>query len=101
MKSIIFSALTTISMAFASLAGAQVIELTPANPQPSNVKKGLAVNYFFGDRSVRNLAQAKSKLKWAEPGTPLPGLNFPDKGKGAPVMTSGKPELVVADITMC
>ncbi len=98
MKSFIFSVLVVISMAFSPAATAQVINLTPASPQPSNVKKGLSVNYFFGDRSVRNLAQAKSKLKWAKPGTALPGLNFPDKGKGAPVMTSGKPELVVADI---
>lgn len=98
MKSFIVSALAAVSLLIGGAVSAQVIELAPANPQPTGVKQGLKVNYFTGERNVRNLVQAKSKLKWAKPGKPLPGLNFPDKGQGAPVLTSGKPMLVVADI---
>lgn len=98
MKSILFSALAAVALMVGSAVSAQVIDITPANPQPSGLKKGLKVSYFTGERNVRNLTQAKSKLKWAKPGKPLSGLNFPDKGNGAPVLTSGKPMLVVADI---
>ncbi len=99
MKSVLLNILAAASLLFATSVSAQVIELTPANPQPSGLKKGLKVNYFTGERNVRNLAQAQSKLKWSKPGKPLPGLSFPDKGKGAAVLTSGKAELVVADIS--
>lgn len=99
MKSFFVSALAAVSLLVGGAAAAQVIELTPASPQPSGLKQGLKVSYFTGERNVRTLSAAKSKLKWTKPGAPLPGLNFPDKGHGAPVLTSGKAMLVVADIS--
>lgn len=100
MKSIFFSALTAVSVLLSSALSAEVIELTPADPQPKGLKKGLAVVYAVNDRNVRNLHPAQRRIeRFGEPGTPLSGLNFPDKGKGAPVMTSGRPELVSAEVT--
>lgn len=99
MKSFVAAVAAAASMLIASAGLAGVIELTPANPQPSGVKQGLKVSYFSGDRSVRTLSAAKGKVSRAKPGKPLPGLSFPDKGKGASVMTAGLPELVVADIS--
>lgn len=99
-KSFLFSALAAVSIAIASTASAQVINLTPANPQPTGLKEGLAVVYAVNTRDVRKLSPAQRRIeRFGEPGQPLPGLNFPDKGKGAPVMTSGRPELVGAQVT--
>lgn len=100
MKRFVFGAFAAVGMLAASIVSAGVIELTPASPQPSGLKSGLKVSYFTGDRQVRSIGAAKSRLKTSsKPGAPLTGLNYPDKGKGAPVLTSGKPELVVADIS--
>jgi len=100
MKKLFAGAIAACAMLAASFAMAGVIELTPANPQPKGVKKGLKVSYFFGDRQVRSLGAAKSRVKSSsKPGKPLKGLNYPDKGRGAGVLTSGKPELVVANIS--
>ena len=100
MKKLFAGMLAACAMALASVATAGVIELTPANPQPSGLKQGLKVKYFTGDRQVRSLGAAKSRLKnSSKPGKPLKGLNYPDKGKGAAVLTAGIPELVVADIS--
>ncbi|PSL21828.1 PA14 domain-containing protein [Shimia abyssi] len=98
MRSIVTTILAGALAIAGGIAMAQPIQLTPANPQPSGVKKGLKVSYFTGERQVRTLSQARSKLKWAKPGKPLAGLNYPDKGDGAPVLTAGIPKLVVADI---
>lgn len=99
MKKLIAGTIAAVSMLVASVAVAGVIELTPASPQPKGVKKGLKVSYFTGSRAVRNLHAAKARLKSSKPGKPLSGLNYPDKGRGAPVLTAGIPELVVADIS--
>lgn len=99
MKKLIVAGMAALGMFVASVATAGVIELTPASPQPKGLKKGLSVSYFTGDRQVRSLSAAKSRLKGSrKAGKPLKGLNYPDGGKGAPVLTSGKAELVVADI---
>ncbi|MBU2942052.1 PA14 domain-containing protein [Shimia thalassica] len=99
MKKLFVAACAAVGMLLASVATAGVIELTPASPQPKNVKSGLSVKYFTGDRQVRSLHAAKSRIKQSsKAGKPLKGLNYPDKGRGANVLTAGIPELVVADI---
>lgn len=99
MRKLLIGAIAALGMLGATVASAGVIELTPASPQPTGVKQGLKVSYFTGDRQVRSLSAARSRLKQSsKPGKPLKGLNYPDKGKGAPVLTAGIPELVVADI---
>ncbi|MEP2534062.1 PA14 domain-containing protein [Shimia sp.] len=99
MRSIVTTVLAGVCAMLASVAVAGVIELTPANPQPSGVKQGLRVWYFTGDRQVRRLVEAQSRIKkHRKAGKPLAGFNYPDKGKGAPVLTAGISELVVADI---
>ncbi|SHI76484.1 PA14 domain-containing protein [Shimia gijangensis] len=99
MRKLFISAIAALGMLGATVVSAGVIELTPANPQPKGVKQGLKVSYFTGDRQVRSLGAAKGRLKQSsKPGKPLKGLNYPDKGKGAPVLTAGISELVVADI---
>ncbi|TCL10003.1 PA14 domain-containing protein [Shimia isoporae] len=99
MKSFIAKGLSVISLMVAGAVSAQEIEVTPANPQPSGLKQGLKVSYYTGERSIRTVGNAKQRVSKAKPGKPLPGLNFPDKGRGAEVLTSGLAELVVADIT--
>ena len=100
MKKLFAGAVAVFGILAASVTMAGVIELTPASPQPSGLKQGLKVSYFTGDRQVRSLGAAKSRLKnSSKPGAPLSGLNYPDKGKGAAVLTAGIPELVVADIS--
>ncbi|GAA6179168.1 MULTISPECIES: PA14 domain-containing protein [unclassified Shimia] len=100
MKSFLFGAIAAIGFGLAGVASAQVINLTPANPQPTGLKAGLSVVYAQNDRGVRSLAPAKRRIeRFGEPGKPLSGLNYPDKGKGAPVMTSGRAELVSAMVT--
>ena len=99
MKSLTTSFLAAVAIVFAGAVGAKEIEVTPANPQPTGLKQGLKVSYYTGDRGVRDLSAARQRLSRAKPGKPLPGLNFPDKGRGAPVLTAGIPELVVADIS--
>ncbi|CUJ92685.1 PA14 domain protein [Shimia thalassica] len=99
MKKLFVAACAAVGLLLASVATAGVIELTPASPQPKNVKSGLSVKYFTGDRQVRSLHAAKSRIKQSsKAGKPLKGLNYPDKGRGANVLTAGIPELVVADI---
>lgn len=99
MKKLFAGVLAACLAVSASVVSAGVIELTPASPQPTGLKKGLKVSYFTGSRQVRTLDIAKARLKAAKPGKPLRGLNYPDKGRGAPVLTAGIPELVVADIS--
>lgn len=100
MKSFLISVLTAVSLMVGGAVSAQVIELTPANPQPTGLKQGLSVVYAVNDRTVRNLEPANRRIeRFGEPGKPLSGLNYPDKGKGAPIMTSGRSELVSAMIS--
>ena len=100
MRSIFTAGLAGIVALVAGIATAGVIELTPASPQPKGVKKGLNVCYFTGERQIRTLTQARSRIsKKCTPGKPLTGLNYPDKGNGAPVLTAGIPTLVVANIS--
>ncbi|MGR3714761.1 MAG: PA14 domain-containing protein [Shimia sp.] len=99
MKSFVANGLAALSLLIAGAVSAAEIEVSPASPQPKGLKQGLKVSYYTGERTVRDVNAAKQRAKRAKPGKPLPGLNFPDKGRGAEVLTSGLAELVVADIS--
>lgn len=100
MRRLFIGVIAALGMMGATVVSAGTIDVTPANPQPSGVKAGLKVSYFTGDRQVRSLSAAKSRLKQSsKPGKPLKGFNYPDGGKNAAVLTSGIPELVVANIS--
>ncbi len=99
MKSFFARGLAVISLVLAGAAGAAEIEVSPANPQPKGLKKGLKVSYYTGERGVRDISAAKQRAKKTKPGKPLSGFNYPDKGRGAEVLTSGMAELVVANIS--
>lgn len=95
MKTILTSAAV---LALATAVSAAPIKLAPANPQPSGLKQGLAVQYAFpGD--VKSLSQAEAALKSAKPGKPLAGLDYRDTNDGDPTLTSGRAHHVVALIT--
>ena len=55
MKSAILGFFAALGLVLATSVGAAEITLTPANPQPSGLKKGLKVWYFTGDRQVRSI----------------------------------------------
>ncbi|MEL6101775.1 MAG: hypothetical protein AAFR68_10725, partial [Pseudomonadota bacterium] len=79
-----------------ALAGA--LTLQPANPQPTGLRSGLAVEYAFPP-DVKTLGQAERDLRRAKPGKPLAGLDYRDTDEGEPTLTSGRAEKVVARIT--
>lgn len=95
MKRVILAVLAVVLSAGMSLAAS--LELTPANPQPKGLKKGLKVTYSFGARP-RSLNQAKAEFS-GQPGRPIRGLNYPDKGQGAEVLTSGVHQRISAKIS--
>jgi hypothetical protein len=73
------------------------LKLEPADPQPVDLKPGLAVSY--AKASVRTLAEAAEYLDDAQPGEPLTGLDYRDTADGDPTLTWGKAHKVVAGIT--
>lgn len=82
-------------------AQAQVLALSPADPQPSasSLSPGLAVTYAYPSE-VKNLAQARRALKkWGEPGEPLAGLAYDDTNEGDITLTSKQAMKVAAGIT--
>lgn len=96
MKIKLIGAVMALGMA-ATGALAQVA-LQPASPQPSGLKKGLAVTYAY-PVDVKTLSQAKSALASApEPGKPLSGLTYPDQGAKAKALTSKQVTSVAAAI---
>ena len=71
--------------------------LSPANPQPSGLKSGLAVTYAF-PVDVKLLSHAEAALKQAPVrGKPLAGLSYPEI-QGGTALTSGKQHSVAAAI---
>ncbi|WP_204113924.1 PA14 domain-containing protein [Shimia biformata] len=86
----------TAAVFSASMAMAAGLELTPANPQPK-VRSGLSVSYSLGARP-RSISQARAEFS-GQPGKTLPGLQWPDQGKGANVMTSDVYERISAKIS--
>ena len=89
------------TLAFALLASSafgQTLQLKPANPQPSGLKPGLAVSYFY-PADVKSLSQAAKFAKRAKPGKPLTGLDYADTSDGQRTLTSKAPHQVVAKIS--
>ena len=86
------------ALSFASAAFAAPIKLTPASPQPSGLKQGLAVEYAFPP-DVKTIKQAEKALRKAKKGAPLAGLDYRDTEDGMDTLTSGKAHHVAARIT--
>lgn len=85
--------------ALGGMAQADPLPLTPADPQPSGLKPGLAVVYAY-PAEVKSLAQAQSALKHgAEPGPDLTGLDYRETEPGENALTSSRVERVAADIS--
>lgn len=82
---------------FATSLPAEVLKLTPADPQPESLSPGLAVSYAY-PKDVKTLEQAAKAAKSAEPGAPLAGLDHPDNTDGDMTLTSTKAYKVVAQI---
>ena len=101
MKSAFFGALVSLGMIFASIAGAQTLKLTPANPQPGGLKSGLSVAYGYAPsgQHIKSLADASAVLNaGAKGGKPLRGLDYRDTNKGENTLTSERAENVAASI---
>ena len=98
MKHLFSAALLAAAVSLPAAAWSQVT-LQPASPQPSSVSAGLAVKYGNLASGGRSLADAKRALKKSEAGAPLRGLSYDDTTEGQPVLTSGKPFFVAAEIT--
>lgn len=81
-------------------AGAEVITLTPADPQPdpATLTEGLAVKYAYPPE-VKSLRDAEHWLENAEPGEPLSGLKYIDTAEGEMTLTSTQATRVAAEIT--
>jgi len=77
---------------------ADPLTLTPADPQPTDVKAGLAVSYAAG-AGGRTLKEAEAKLRRAKPGDPLVGLSYLDSDPGDTTLTSTEKEKVAAAIS--
>jgi len=90
-----FTALLT-ALLLAVPAFAAPLELTPADPQPTNLKPGLAVSY--AKANVRTLSAAAKAAESAKPGKPLEGLDYWDTEEGMETLTSGQAEKIVAVI---
>ncbi|WP_299551078.1 PA14 domain-containing protein [uncultured Tateyamaria sp.] len=89
-------AATTIVLATATLAAP--LKLTPANPQPSGLKQGLAVEYAYPP-DVKSLNQANRALKRAKAGPALSGLDYRDTLDGDNTLTAKQAHNVVAGIS--
>lgn len=89
-------ALTATAIVLATATLAAPLKLQPADPQPSGLKQGLGVKYYFD--SVRKLSEARRAYKKAKPGKPLAGLDYRDTAEGNETLTSGKAQKVIAVI---
>lgn len=98
MKTALIGAVTAFGLFAATLAQAATT-LTPANPQPTGLKSGLAVTYAFPP-DVKTLDSAAQSLSQSgKRGQALTGLSYPDQGEGANVLTTSQPHFVAAQIT--
>lgn len=99
MRTLLTGLVAVLGLFAATLADAAPLKLKPANPQPGNLKSGLAVKYAF-PTEVRNLTDAERALKrGAKAGKPLKGMDYRDTLEGEPTLTSGQALRVVAGIT--
>jgi hypothetical protein len=82
----------------AGAADASALKLKLANPQPSSVKAGLAVNYAY-PKDVKSLRDAYVALGIkSETGKPLAGLDYLSSDDEPMALTSTKETKVAADI---
>ncbi|WP_415404331.1 PA14 domain-containing protein [Tateyamaria sp. SN3-11] len=88
------AAATTLLVA--TTAFAAPLKLEPADPQPTDLKQGLGVSYYFD--SVRTLSDASRAYDKAKPGKPLEGLDYRDTAEGDETLTSGEAQKVIAVI---
>lgn len=88
---------------FCAAAGlAAPLKLTPANPQPGNLKSGLSVTYGYAadGKHIKFLSDARAMLKsGAERGKPLRGLDYRDTNIGERILTAKRDENVAALIS--
>ena len=99
MKTLKTAGLAAIACVSATAVLAAPLKLEPANPQPSGLKPGLAVNYAYPP-DVKSLNKAARDLKrGAEPGAALAGLDHRDTADGDTTMTSKRAHNVVAGIS--
>ncbi len=97
MKAIFAASIAALSMV-AGAAMAEVLQLTPASPQPSGLKSGLSVVYSY-PADVKSLDDARRTLKRnKQPGPALAGLDYRDTNEGDQTLTSKKANHVVASI---
>jgi len=80
------------------IAAAAPLKLTPASPQPTSLKKGLAVQYAY-PKDIKTLGNAERALRKATPGAPLAGLDHRDTNDGDITLTSDRAHNVAAKIT--
>lgn len=87
-------ALTLLAACAAPITGGT---FAPANPQPdpAALRPGLAVAYAY-PADIRTLRDARKLRGRAQPGPPLPALNFRDTARGENALTSRQPERVAA-----
>lgn len=91
----VMMSVAVLCMAGVAQAGPLTLEL--ADPQPDELKPGLAVKYAKG--SVRSLAEAVAYIDETVAGEPLTGLDYRDTEDGEPTLTSGMAHKVIADIS--
>ena len=98
MKSALIGVVAALGLMAATMVQATTT-LTPANPQPTGLKSGLAVTYAF-PTDVKSLSDASQSLAQSgKRGKSVKGLSYPDKGEGANVLTTKQPHYVAARIT--
>ncbi|MEL7133211.1 MAG: PA14 domain-containing protein [Pseudomonadota bacterium] len=98
MKILKTAALAATALTLATTTFAAPLKLEPANPQPSGLKPGLAVEYAYPP-DVKSLNQANRALRFAEPGPALAGLDHRDTNDGDITMTAKQAHNVVAGIS--
>lgn len=91
----------TMAFAVAGPAAAEdeipQLRLAYPQPDPAELKPGLAVKYAYPG-GVRTLAAAYSQVSNAEPGPPLVGFDYPNTMPGEHALTSKRSTMVVAKI---
>lgn len=89
-----------LGLVLALPAWAEILKLTPADPQPdaASLAPGLAVSYAYGS-PIKTLAHAEALLADATPGPALSGLSYLDSEPGEMTLTSDKETKVAAAIS--
>jgi len=89
---------TLVALLVAGTSWAAPLQLSPADPQPSGLQQGLAVEYAY-PKDVKTIGNAERALRKAKPGPALSGLDYRDTNDGDITLTSKRAHNVVAKIT--